>query len=320
MKKRLSLSLIFLILLGVVLTGCSNNDANVEAKSKPTIVVVLKTLSSQYWKFVEAGAKKAGEDHNANVIILGPSSEGSILDQVNLVEDSLTKKPDAMVVSPSQPPTLIPVFKKAKKMGVPILLVDTDADWDDKTSFLGTDNVTAGRQAGNLLAQKLKPGDKVVLIDGALGNTATDARSKGAKEALEKQHIKVVAEQPADSDKAEAEAVMSNILQVHPDINGVYCANDDMAIGAARAIQAHHLKVPIIGTDGTIEAVNSILKGDLAGTIAQKPYDMGYRGVVNALRAAGGKSVKKRIDTGVAVISKENAKKELSFLQKILGQ
>ncbi|MFC4767116.1 sugar ABC transporter substrate-binding protein [Effusibacillus consociatus] len=164
----------------------------------------------------------------------------------------------------------------------------------------------------------LKKGDKVALIAGALGNPATDERIKGAKKALEAAGMVIATEQPADSDKAKAMSVLENILQTNPDIKGVFSANDDMAIGALRAIEAKGLKIPVIGTDGTIEAVESIIAGSLAGTVAQSPYEMGYKGVENALKVIRGEKIEKRIDSGVDVISKENAQKKLDFLKGIL--
>lgn len=320
--KLLIGSMIFSLLLSTVV-GCGTQSATNQPltpgnKDKPKVVVVLKTLSSQYWKFVEAGAKKAFKDFNVDGTVLGPASESQIMEQVNMLEDVLNDKPAALVVAPTQPSTAIPVFKKYKDKGSPVLLVDTDADWPDKTTFIGTDNLTAGKKGGELLASMLKPGDKVALLSGAIGNPAMDERVKGAKQVLEAKGMKIAAEQPADSDKAKAMSVMENILQTNPDIKGVYSANDDQAIGALRAAQAKGLKIPIIGTDGTIEAVESIIAGDLAGSIAQSPFDMGYKGVENALKVIKGEKIDKRIDSGVDIITKDNAKQKLDFLKGIL--
>ncbi|SFJ88268.1 sugar ABC transporter substrate-binding protein [Thermoflavimicrobium dichotomicum] len=309
-----------LFIIGLILclvwftAGCES----MKEDGRPKVMVILKTLSSQYWKFVEAGAKEAAKKLNVDVTIVGPSSEAKIDEQISLLEDAITQEPDALVVSPSQPVTVIPAFEMAKKKKIPVLLVDTDADWDDKVTFLGTDNYTAGKKGGEQLASMLKPGDKVAIIAGALGNTAMDHRVKGAKEVLQAKGIKVVAEQPADSDKEKALSVMENILQKNPDIKGVFSANDDMAIGALRALEARKLKIPVIGTDGTIEALESIQAGNLSGTIAQNPYQMGYKGVETALKAIRKEKVSKRIDTGVDVITRKNAQKKMNFLKGLL--
>jgi ribose transport system substrate-binding protein len=239
------------------------------------------------------------------------------MEQVNMIEDSLNQGIGALVVSPSQPDTVVPVLEQAKQSDVPVLLIDTDAAFSDKTSFIGTDNLTAGKEGGKLLASMLKKGDKVALIAGALGNTAMDQRIKGAKEALEEAGMVIAAEQPADSDKTKANTVMENILQKNADIKGVFSANDDMAIGALRATESKELNIPIIGTDGTVEAIQSIIDGKLAGTIAQNPYEMGYQGVENAVKTIKGEKIDARIDSGIDVITKENAQEKLEFLEGI---
>ncbi|WP_078408964.1 sugar ABC transporter substrate-binding protein [Priestia abyssalis] len=299
--------------------GCSQGSSEKTGGEggEESVAVVLKTLSSPYWKYVEAGAKKAGEDLGVDVTIVGPSAESQIMEQVNMIEDSLNQAPSALVVSPSQPDTVVPVLEQATQSDLPVLLIDTDAEFEGKTSFIGTENFTAGQEGGKLLASMLQKGDKVALLAGALGNEAMDQRIKGAKEVLEEAGMVVVAEQPADSDKTKAMSVMENILQKNPDVKGVFSANDDMAIGVLRALEAKGLTIPVIGTDGTVEAVESILDGKLAGTIAQSPYDMGYQGVENAVKAAKGEKIEGRIDSGIDVITKENAQEKLDFLQSI---
>lgn len=300
-----------------LVAGCSSSTSKSSGGGDESVSVVLKTLSSPYWKYVEAGAKAAGKELGVNVTVVGPNSESEVMQEVNMIEDQLSQSPGALVVAPIQPDTVIPSLKNAVKQKVPVLLVDSDAKFDGKTTFIGTDNYTAGQEGGKLLAKMLKKGDKVALIEGALGNPATDERIKGAKEALEKAGLQIVAQQPADSDKTKAMSVMENILENNGDVKGVFSANDDMALGAVRASEAKGLDVKIIGTDGTEEAVKSILDGHLAGTVAQSPYNMGYEGVKNAVNAIKGKKIKVRIDSGIDVITKDNAKEKLDFLQKI---
>nr|WP_106780769.1 sugar ABC transporter substrate-binding protein [Lysinibacillus timonensis] len=321
MKKRNGMLAIGFALT-VLLAACgstenSSNGSSSEGGGAENISVVLKTLSSPYWKYVEAGAKKAGEDLGVNVTIVGPSSEAEIIQQVNMLEDQLSQNPDAIVVSPTQPDTVIPVLEEAASQGKPVLLIDTDADFEGKTTFIGTENYDAGQEAGKEIASKLQPGDKVVLISGALGNPATDSRIKGAKDALEEAGMVIAAEQPADSDKTKAMSVMENILEAEDDIKAVFSANDDMAIGVLRAVEAANLDIIIYGTDGTEEAVQSIIDGGLTGTIAQNPYNMGYEGVKNAVNAAKGETIETRIDSGVEIITSENAEEQLQFLQSL---
>lgn len=300
----------------LVVAGCSG-EASSEKSGEESIAVVLKTLSSPYWKYVEAGAKAAGEELGVEVTVVGPAAESQVIEQVNMLEDQISQSPGAIVVAPSQPETVVPVLESAVESKLPVLLIDTDADFKGKTTFIGTENFTAGQEGGKLLASMLQKGDKVVLIEGALGNSATDARIKGAKESLEAAGMVIVAQQPADSDKTKAMSVMENILQKNADVKGVFSANDDMALGVLRAVEAKGLDIKVIGTDGTEEAVESILAGKLAGTIAQSPYNMGFEGVKKALEAIKGEKIESRIDSGIDIITNENAKEKLEFLKSI---
>lgn len=316
--RKIAKTMLPLILLSVLLlTACSNGKTKDNGKEKVEISVVLKTVSSPYWKYVEAGAKKAGSDLGVEVKVVGPSSESEIIQQVNMLEDQISQSPSAVVISPTQAETVIPTLERLAKDKVPIVLIDTDADFKGKTSFIGTENYTAGKQAGEKLGQLLKKGDKIVLISGALGNPAIDQRIKGAKESLEKLGMIIVGQQAADSDKTKAMSVMENLLEKDEDIKGVYAGNDDMALGVLRAVQAKKTDVKIIGTDGTEEAVQSILDGGLTATVAQSPYNMGFKAVEVALEATRGEDIEKRISIDTVMIEKKNAKKQLKFLQDI---
>lgn len=316
--KKITLAILALCLSVFVLIGCSNesNEANASGEGDNLdIHVVLKTLSHPYWKSVEAGAKQAGKDLGVNVEVNGPPSEADIIDQVNMMDNAISQGVDALVVSPSQPTTVSNIFDLAKSNDIPVLLVDTDADWEEKVTFIGTDNYSAGKEAGAYLASLLKEGDKVVLIEGAKGNLATDERTRGAKEALEEAGINVVAQQPADSDKFKAAGVIDAVLQNHGDLAGVFAANDDMAIGALSTTSQAKIDIPIIGINGGDEATELIIDGQLAASVAQSPYEMGYMGVENAVKAIKGEEVEKRIPTPIKVVTKENAEEHLKDIQ-----
>ncbi|MEK5231346.1 sugar ABC transporter substrate-binding protein [Lysinibacillus sp. FSL K6-0232] len=323
MKKVFKPFLSFALVSSLFLAACgddsssgSDSGSSSGSDGDKNVSVVLKTVSSPYWKYVEAGAKKAGEDLGVNVTVVGPSAESEVIQQVNMLEDQISQSPDAILISPTQPDTVIPALERAAK-DIPVILVDSDADFEGKVSFIGTENYNAGVEGGKQLASLLQSGDKVVLISGALGNPATDDRIKGAKEALEEAGMVVVSEQPADSDKTKAMSVMENILEKDQDVKGVFAASDDMALGALRAVQARDLDIKVFGVNGDEEAVNSILEDGLTGSVAQNPYDMGYQGVEIAVKAAAGESVEERIDSGITIITKENAQEHLDFLKSI---
>lgn len=312
MKRRI-ISLVMMAMAFAV------SGTNLMAAEKVKIAMVLKTLSSQYWKIVAAGAQDAAKKNNVELILLGPPTEDAVEQQINMVQDALSQKPAALVFSPSQPATAVNVLMKAKAQGVPVLLVDTGmpASFTDYVTFIGTDNLAAGKAGGKELASLLKKGDKVILLDGAPGNPSMTDRCTGAEEVLKAAGMVIAARQPAYSDREKAYTATQNILQSTPDIKGVFAGNDEEALGALRALQQAGKKVPVIGVDANADNLKSILAGDLHGSVAQGNYDMGRLGVELALQAIAGKHVDKRIDSGATMMTKVNAQKLLDFRASI---
>ena len=315
MKRRTFVSL---MMAGAMSMAMLPATASFAAEQK-TVAVVLKTLSSQYWKILAAGAEAAAKKYDVNLILLGPPTEDNVLQQINMVQDVLAQKPDALVFAPSQPATAVNVLTKAKEAGIPVLLVDTGMPekFTNYDTFIGTDNFAAGRAGGEALAKVLKPGDKVLLLDGAPGNPSMTHRCDGAKAALEEAGMVIASRQPAYSDREKAYTTTQNVLQTTPDIAGVFAGNDEEALGALRAITQSGKSVPIIGVDANTDNLKVILQGDLYGSVAQGNYDMGYLGVEKALEVLDGKTIEKRIDSGATMVTKENAQELLDFRASI---
>lgn len=324
MKKIWSIPFILLISL-ITLVGCGSKETGSQAGNASSndgeleVGVVLKALNSDHWKFVEAGAKAAGEEYGVKVNVLGPPAETQFMEQVSMMEDQLTQGVDALLVAPSQPASAKPTFEQAKASGIPVLLLDTDADFEDKVSFIGTGNYEAGRLGAEFIAKQVKKGDTVAIIRGAKGDNTHDDRTKGAEEVLKEKGIKVVV-QPADSDRAKGASVMENILTAHPDVTAVYATNEEMALGALRTVQDKNKDVLVIGFDGTPEGLESVKNGGLTATIAQDPYMIGYLGVESAYKNAKGEKVEKRIDSGAEVITKETVEEKMAKLNEYLGK
>jgi ribose transport system substrate-binding protein len=305
------------VLLSIAAWALAIQPAAARAAEPPKVACVLKTLSSQYWKIVAAGAKDAAAKAKVELLLAGPPSEDDVEQQINMIEDALVKRPAVLILAASQPPTVIPSLEKAKRMGISVILVDTDVDWPSKAAFIGTTNVNAGRQGGQYLSTLLAKGDKVVLIDGAPGNPACTDRVSGARESLSAAGMTIAAVQPGYSDRDKAMTVMQNILQAQPDVKAVFAANDEMALGAVRALQQAGRKVPVIGTDGVADAARAVLAGDMAGTVAQQPYEMGRLAVEAAVKLAGRQKIEPRLDSGTRMITRANAQAQLDFLAKI---
>lgn len=311
MKKTWMISFVCMICLAVFI----HFMVTFLNEEKPKVVVVLKVLNTQYWKTVALGAEKAFDDFGINGEVIAPDREYPSTKQIEILKKVLRNSPDAIIVSPTQPTSTIPTLIEFKKKNIPVLLVDTDANWNDKTTFIGTDNPTLGKKAGELLGSMLMPGDQVALISGM--GPVSQSRILGAKRVLEDVGIEIVSEQIGFEKNGDLKPVMDNILQTHPDIQGVFATQDILALEALKIINEKELKIPVVGSDGIWEMIKSIEEEKLSTTVAQNPYDMGYRSVEQALKAIQGKPVEKRIDTGIDIIYKENAKVKLDLLAEI---
>jgi ribose transport system substrate-binding protein len=282
--------------------------------------VILKTLSSEYWGYVAAGVKQAGEDLGVTVDLQGPASETAYDEQNNMIETMISDPDlDAFVISPLQPESVVTVLGDTT---VPVLFVDTDAPYDKKISYIGTGNKEAAYLGGEYAAKQAGEGAKAVIIGGVQGNTTSDAREAGFREALEANGVTVEATQYAEGLADKSASIMENLLtSLNNDIDIVVCNNDDTASGASRAIQQAGLTdVVIVGFDGIQAGVQNVIDGSFAATVAQSPYNMGYMAVEKAVAVAKGETIDASIDTGATVVTSENAQAYLDELKSVLGQ
>ncbi len=276
-----------------------------------TILLDMKGPGSgnPFWAAVERGARETAKTLGVNLVVLAPPAETDVQAQISQIEDQIAKRVNAIVVAPTDVSALNTTFDKARAQKIPVLFVDTDGTWPNKLTFIGTDNRVGGALGGKFLCGALKGKGDVAIITGVMTTQSIRARVEGARETMKKCGLRVVAELPANSDRAMGQQVMEDILTSKPTVKGVFSANDLMALGAAEAVKARGKtgKVLIVGFDAIPEAAQAILKGEMAASVAQNPYNMGKFGVQNALKALQGKAVPKRIDTGTILVVKKNA-------------
>lgn len=283
-----------------------------------TVMIVSKTVKTEYWRAFNIGAERALNELRLNGKVIISDSGHSITNQADLLNKLLKQHPDALVIAPTQSQSIIPILMEYKKKNIPVLLADTDVEWKDKTSFIGTDNFILGKKAGALLASMLQPGDQVALIHGTLSDTVSGKRIEGAKESLEEAGIQVVVQRQGYDEFWNVKSAMTSILQSYPDIKGVFATDDLLALDALQVIEQKGLKIPVVGTEGNAKMVKYIKEGKLSATIAQNPYDMGYISVEQAFKAIKGEKVRKSIDSGTDIITQDNAKDKLDLQEKLL--
>ncbi|MFB9760678.1 sugar ABC transporter substrate-binding protein [Ectobacillus funiculus] len=310
MMKKWMVPLVVVVFLTVAIEFTAKF---LKGDEKPKVVVVLQELNTDLSKTIKAGIEKGFVDFHIDGKVIAPDSQDSASKQIALLKDVLKQKPDALIIMPIQSPASIPVFKEYQKRNIPVLMLYQDARWKDQTTFIGTDHLRLGKIAGELLSSFLQPGDQVAIIHDTKTNPAVNDRIMGAKETLGNGGIEIVPEQRGDDESRNVKLVISNILQTYPNIKGVFATNDNIALAALKAIEEKELKIPVVGTDGTRGMLKAVEEEKLNVALAQNPYDMGYVSVEQALRAIKGEHVDKRIDSGVDIVTKDNAKSRIDF-------
>lgn len=298
-------------------TAAGTQAATTTAGGKIKVGVILKTLSSEYWSYVAAGVKAAEKDLGVEVMLQGAASETAYDEQTNMIETMLSDSSiKALVIAPLQPDSVVSVLGDTK---MPILFVDTDANYPAKKTYIGTGNEGAAKLGGEYAAKKVGSGKKAVWIGGVQGNTTSDQREAGFIAGLTAGGVKVEAKQYAEGLADKAASIMENLItSMNNDIQVVVANNDEIASGASRALQQAGLKdVTIIGFDGIQAGVQNVIDGKVTATVAQSPFNMGYEAVKQAVAVAKGETIKNYIDTGAEVITKENAQ---AYMDKLKAQ
>ncbi len=287
----------------------------VKEEKQLVVAFIPKTMANPFFISMEEGAKKAAEKLNAKIITQAGERDSDIERQYQILENLIEQKVDAILIAPSGSKEILPAIEKANKANIPVIVLDSNIDEAEaqklgiKTeTFIGSDNFLGGVLAAQYLAKELNGIGEVAIIEGTSGQESVDNRKKGFLEEIKKFiGIKVVAGQTAFGDRSLGFNAAQNIIQAHPNLKGIFAANDPMALGAFEAIRSLNKQdqIKVVGFDARPDALESIKKGDLKGSVAQFPDEMGRLGVENAINLLkGGKSPPKTLHTKMELIDK----------------
>lgn len=335
MKKKLVATMMAVMTMAMAVTGCGNGkeadpqdstektEQAGKADEKYKVTFILKSLGSNYWVQLKAGAVAKAEELGIELEVLAPSSDNATEDQIRMLEDQVVSDVDFVLVAPSNSGAEMATFDKVVDAGIPLICVDTNAkEYDKKTAFIGSSNEEVGQYAGEYLAEKVEDKEgTVIILRGQLGDETADTRSNGCISALEAAGFTNVVEQPAGNDRNTAMSVMENMIQSDNNITAVYATNDEMALGAARALQAvGNDSVIVVGTNADVDALTSIVENTgVTASIRQDPYNMGATAVETAYQWLEGNSVDEVITIPVRVIDIEDAQATLDEVNRVLN-
>jgi ribose transport system substrate-binding protein len=297
--------MMFVCVTGVFASG--RQQQGQQSGGKLRVAVILKTLSSTYWQTVLSGAQQAAAELGVELVPLGPPTEDDAIAQTNMVEDVITQKVDAIVFSPCQAEGAVTVLNKARDANIPVVVIDTPmpASYTAAVTYIGSNNYQIGVLGAKEMLTSLRSGSRVLLLEGAPGNVAMTDRADGAEKTFRDAGVTIVSRQPAYSDRERAYSITQNVLQTS-ELDGVFAANDEQALGAYRAIVQSGKTAVVVGVDGNPDAKESVDKGELFATVAQAADQMGYLGVKYAIQYVNGdRSIEKMIDAPTPVYTKK---------------
>lgn len=240
--------------------------------------LVVSTQDNPFFVTLKEGAVSKAKEMGHEIVILDSQNDPS--KELGNVEDLLIKGIDVLLINPTDSDAVVSAVKAANRNKVPVVTLDRASNGGTVVTHIASDNVAGGELAGNFIVEKLNgKNNRVVELEGIPGTTAARDRGKGFNKAAQNK-LDIVAKQAADFDRTKGLNVMENILQAQSEVNAVFAHNDEMALGALKAIEASDkTDVIIVGFDATEDAVKAVKEGKLAATVAQKPAEIGAKGV-----------------------------------------
>lgn len=285
-------------------TSFLHNDSSTSAK--PKVGLSLSTLNNPFFVQIRSGAEAEAKKLGLDLTVTDAQNDAS--QQANQLQNFTSSNYGAIIVNPVDSDAASNSVQAADKSKIPVIAVDRGVNKAAVDTLVASDNIAGGELAAKTIAEKLGGQGKIVILQGQAGTSAARERAQGFADGLKAYPgIQVLAQQPADFDRTKGLDVMSNLLQAHPDVQGVIAANDEMALGAIKALGSKAGKsVSVVGFDGTPDGLTAVKQGSLYASVAQQPSQLGRIAVDNALRAAQGKKVQTTVKVPVKVVTKEN--------------
>lgn len=312
------------------LPGCGNNESTTTPTSgTPSsgairLAVIPKGTQHVFWKSVEAGARQAAKELNVEMEWKGPILENDRAGQIQVFQQFLTKRPSGIVLAPLDHAALVDSVKSATEAGIPVVIIDSALDGTpgkEYAAFVATNNKQGGIMAGEALAKELGNKGKVVLLRYLEGSASTTDREEGFLEVMKKYNIQVlISNRYGGPGASEAQTTSLQIMNQIKEADGIFASNEPTTLGMLQALRQNELagKKKFVGFDASDELVDGLRKGELQALVAQNPVKMGYEGVKAVVAKIKGETVQPLIDSGAALITKENV--DSDDIQKLLGK
>ncbi len=298
-------------------------SSNAPASGK-RVDVIVKATDSQFWQAMLAGAQAAGHDWGVQVGLFGATSEADVSDQVSLVENSISRNVDAIVLAASSSQALNGVIDRARAQGIKVITVDTKVT-TTSDGFIGTDNSKAGAQAADRLGETLQKKGITsggILIESSVAGVQTIVdRDAGFQTELQARFpgLKIIAHRYNNNDTPTALSQVNDAISANPNLVGIYADNNVSGDGVAQSLQENNAqnRIVAVGFDSDPQEIGALKNGTLQAIVVQNPYFFGYQGVVAAAMSAEGRFAPPSLDPGAVLVDASNM--NTPAVQKLLN-
>lgn len=295
------------LLTAGVLSGCNRGQGEQEQGDKLVIGATMLSMQNEFIVNISDEMEKKAEELGVELVLV--DAERSALKQVEQVESFIAQGVDAIILNPCEVEASSTAVQKAKAANIPIINVNS-ATSAPPTAFVGSDDTESGRIAMKHIAEKMGGKGNLFVIHGYMGQAAQIQRDKGAKEVLKDYPgIKLVAEQTGEWDRAKAMSLTENWIQSHGNkINAIFAHNDEMGMGAVKALENAHLndQVVVVSIDAIADALQAVKKGSLDATVFQNARVQGGKAIETAVKAAKGEAFEKEVMVPFKLITQAN--------------
>ncbi len=283
------------------LVGCTGSG-------KKRIGVVPKGRAHLFWRSVNAGAIKAAQENNVEVIWNGPTTETDYNGQIQIVESLINQHVDAICLAPIDKKVMVGVVERAASQNIPVIIFDSPVDTDKFLSQVATDNYQAGQMAADRMGKILDGKGKVIIVAVQPGAASTMAREQGFEDKIKQAFpgIEIVDKRYGMADFAKSLAVAENMLTAHPNAVGMFASNESSAVGGAQAVKTRKSSIKMVGFDWSPTLLDDLRAGVIDSLVAQHPFRMGYESIIAAVNKFNNKPVEKINNLAPRLLTKEN--------------
>ncbi len=306
--KKILISLFVLCFAIVCFIGCTHTTTQ-SAHGK--VAVITKGSDSDFWSDLKNGAVTAATEYNLELTVEGPDNESDCEAQNKLIRNAISRKVDVIVLSAIDYNNTAPAVQEAVDNGIKVIMIDSNVNVKNTQSFIGTNNIQAGKKAGEAVEKLCKDKEKIYIgvVSSGENTENNNERQQGFADyigTLENAEIVKTVYVSSDQDNATAEA--KKLLTEHPEINAVIGFNEWATLGVGMAISELDLADSVcgVGFDSNVKCVGMLETGEIDTLIVQNPFAIGYLAVSNAVTLMSGKSIEPSIETSVYVVDRSN--------------